>query len=670
MQKVEFTYHDYKDVIMSLFDAAYVEVSDITPADWCEQNRIMTSDVSPIPGKFSYDNSPYTREIVNCLSQSHPSRSIAVMKGAQIGFSTGVIEAGIGWIVSQNPGNILFLVGHEDLVKDAMEKVDRMIDYSGIRDLIKSNSLKVKNRTSGDTANRKDYKGGYLKLGIANHKTIRNISMQYGFIDDYESMRGSSKESGSTKEMIEQRFAAFSAKKKIFYISTPELKETSNIEPVYLEGDQRKYHIPCPCCNEFIALEWSVRSELDENEMAGITWNLDFNGELIPESVGYTCQKCGGFFDDRDKSTLVKKGKWIPTAKPKKPGNYSYHISSLYAPPYMDNWLKYVYQYLDANPTNGKRNEEKWKTFVNLVLGETYEPTGESISANKLQQNIRPYEIGIIPEKLSMADGNGRIVMITCGSDLNGKEDDARLDYEIVAHSESGATYSLTHGSVGTFIKGEKKESSRNKFTYRHGVENSIWPIFQSVISGRFKSDLDGREMAIFITGLDTGFMTLHAYQFIDYCNSTIVALKGKDDAKFIAQNADLKSYKQSREKSNLYLVETNNSKDLLSVQMNLNWDKTTGEKQPIGFMNFPTPSNGLYLFSNYFSHFEAEHKVVDKTGAYRWIKKSRNHENHIFDCRLYSIVARDIFLDMIFKETKTKNGTWMDYIELLKGKK
>lgn len=660
----------YKNNLFNLIDSANIEISNIKPSEWCEQNRIMTPDVSPIPGPFKYDNSPYSKEIVDCLSPDHPARIVAVMKGAQIGFSTGVIEAGIGWIISQNPGNILFLVGHEDLVKDSMKKVDRMIDNSGIRSFIRSTSNRARNNKSGDTDNMKEYPDGYLKLGISNHKTLRNISMQYGFIDDFEGMKGSTKEAGATQKMIEQRFAAFAKKMKLFYISTPELKETSNIEPVFELGDKRKYNIVCPCCSEFIPLEWSVESEKTPGKMAGMSWETDGLGSLIEGSVGYICQKCNGFFDDSEKTELIQTGKWIPTAKPSKPGYYSYHISALYAPVYMFGWEHYVRDFIECNPKNGKRDEEKFKTFKNLVLGETYEPTGESVSANQLQENIRQYEIGTIPEKLSIEDGNGKIVMLTCGSDLNGKEDDARLDWEIVAHAESGATYSIDHGSVGTFIPKDKNPQEREHFSYRHGVPNSVWPIFEEIISKRYLNDNTNKGMKVFITGVDAGYMTNYAYMFVDMTNETVVALKGKDYDKFLSEEKDSKTFRISKERRNLYLVESNYTKDILNSHMNLTWLKEFNSIQPFGFMNFPTPSNGKYLFVNYFSHFEAEHKVIDGKGNFRWIKKSNVHQNHLFDCRLYANVVRDILLDQIFRKAKIKNGTWKDYSNLIMKKK
>ena len=84
-------------------------LSTLKPSEWAQENRIMSKEVSPFPGPFSYDLTPYLREPIDCLSPEHPARVIAFMKGVQIGASSGLIENGIGWIISQNPGNILFL---------------------------------------------------------------------------------------------------------------------------------------------------------------------------------------------------------------------------------------------------------------------------------------------------------------------------------------------------------------------------------------------------------------------------------------------------------------------------------------------------------------------------------------------------------------------------------
>src|SRR5690606_7269445 len=167
-----------------------------------------------------------------------------------------------------------------------------------------------------------------------------------------------------------------------------------------------------------------------------------------------------------------------------------------------------------------------------------YEQQGEAPKANELQKNIRPYEIGIIPEKLSERDGNGRIVLLTCAADLNGTEDDARLDYEIVGWSETGSSYSISHGSIGTFIPREnsmKVKEDRERWSYNHAKSNNVWGKFREIIGEKYRTDT-GRNMKIFITGIDCGHYTNHAYAFIDKPNvpgALVVGLKGDKEGKF-----------------------------------------------------------------------------------------------------------------------------------------
>lgn len=663
---------------IDLLDSARFLISNIKPSEWNEKHRTMTSEVSPFPGPFSYKMTPYLREVVDCLSPGHPAHTVAVMKGAQVGFSTGVIEAGIGWIISENPGNILFLTGHSELAEEAMNgKIDQMIDSCGLRPLIRPNVLRTRNMRTGDTNKSKEFPGGSLTAGGAsNHKLLRQRSVRYGFIDDFEGAKGRSKESGSTTEMIEQRFAAYADKRKVFYISTPELKHTSNIEPAYLLGDQRRYHIPCPCCGEYIVLHWTVPMADDETKIAGITWELDSKNKLVSDSVGYICQKCGGFFNDSKKYELNLLGEWRPTAEPSTVGYYSYHLSSLYAPPGAFDWEHYVRQFLTANPINGKQKEDKMQTFVNLCLGETFAASGEAPKANDLQKYLRNYQIGLIPEKISEKDGNGKIVLLTCACDLNGVEDDARVDWEIVAWSESGSSYSVNHGSIGTFVPREntkKHKEDRERWTYEHNRPNSVWREMDKILDSIYLTDT-GRKMKILMAGVDTGHYTDFAYAFLDKRNSRFVCgLKGDKENKYRSVDVDSAKFKAAKARNNMYLVDVNLVKDELAAHMTLKWDEGNDDVQPPGFMNYPQSSDGKYLFKNYFSHFEAEHRVIETKNneptAAKWEKKSSAVQNHFWDVRVYNMVLREIVVSMICKELKIKNYSWADYVDVLLGR-
>jgi phage terminase large subunit GpA-like protein len=657
-----------------LLNLTRTKLSNILPSDWAEKNRVMTSDVSPYPGKFKYERTPYLREVVDHLSPNSPARVISVMKGAQIGFSTGTIETGIGWIIDQNPGNILLLTGHPDLAEEAMSgKIDQMIDSCGLRPLIKPNTLRKRNQRTGDTNKSKEFPGGSLVSGSAgNHKLLRQRSVRYGFIDDYEAAKGSTKESGSTKEMIEQRYAAYFQKMKLYFISTPELKQGSNIEPVYLLGDQRKYHWQCPCCSDWIDLRWRYKTE--DGDEVGITWKVDENNKLIPGSVGYICQSCGGFFDDSDKFNLNLNGKWIATAEPESPGWVSYHLSSLYAPVGMYDWEYYVRMYLEANPPNGNPIQAKMKTFTNLVLGETWDDVVKKTDAKNLMMNVRPYKIGVIPESLSLKDGNGRILALTMACDLNGVEDDARLDWELVAWSESGSSYSVDSGSIGTFVprEGSKKyKEDRARWSYDINSSNSVWKEFDILCKTKFMKDTHGG-MYPMIIGVDSGHYTKHAYDFIDSTKTPAFALKGKDVFKYSTIDKDTPIFRHGQERNKLFIIEVNKVKTHLSDLMQLRWYKDDGDPQPNGFMNFPEPSDGKYGYEKFFKHYESEHSSYDydKGGVevkIKWEKKSSNAQNHFWDVRIYNIALRDILASLICQEHKIKKGTWTEYVEIMK---
>lgn len=665
----------YDRQIDAILDACRLQLSNMKPSEWYEANMVMPQG-SAFPGPYRYRRSPYLREIIDCLGKDHPAHTISMMKGAQMGVSAGVLTPAIGYTMAQEPSNILFMTGHADLSKEAMVKIDQMIDACGIRHLIRPSTLRAKNSRTGDTDSTKEFAGGTLWSGSAtNHNLLRQRDVRVIIVDDADAAKKSGKDTGNTMALIEQRAAAYAMKRKIFYVSTPQIKGQSIIEETFLLGDQRRYNVECPCCGERIPLEWETKLIGSETEKAGITWKVDEAQKLIPESVGYICQSCGGFFDDSCKQELLEGGIWIPTAEPSTEGYYSYHISALYAPVGMFDWRHYVGEYLKANPVNGVRDARKHQTFVNVVLGQTYEDEAVELKASDLQRNQREYAPYTVPESLSVKDGNGKIVTLTLGADLNGKEDDARLDWEVVAWSESGATYSVAHGSIGTFVPRERGEGSdRERWTYRSGAKLSVWPEFDKVFDRVFKTDT-GRSMKCFIGGVDAGYQSEYVYPYIDAHNGLMFAVKGDvSDRRYTPYTRDAKTFKPARERAKMFILEPNLLKDQLAALMGLKWNQQAGDPQPSGFMNFPRSENGLYQYSNYFSHFEAEKRVTQTSAigepqGTRWEKKDSNVQNHLFDCRVYNMAIKDILLDKVGRELKAKDFTWSDYVDVVLGR-
>jgi phage terminase large subunit GpA-like protein len=669
----------YESQLIDIVRAGQVQLSNIRPSDWVEQNVVMDQ---PFPGPYRYSKTPYCREIIDCLAPDHPARWVVWMKGLQIGASAGVIIPGLGWIIKESPARTYFTVGAPELVEKAVEKLDLMIDNAGLRNYIRSQAQRARANKSGDTNTKKDFSGGYIVITSANnHKNWRDVSLKYGFFDDFEAVKSSSKESGDTRSLIEGRFAAFSDTHKIFYISTPELKLNSNIEAAYLLGDQRKFLLPCPVCHDFIEIVWDL--EEDGKKKGGIYFERDNHGGLIEKSVGYVCQQCAGFFKDNNKQQQLNDGHWKPTAIPSRMGFYSYHSSSLIAPAGMYGWLHYAHKYCEATPLGQPRKEALWKTFVTTTLALTYEEEAEETSATQIQRNQRAYEPFTIPEAVSMADGNGRIVQLTLFADMNGnmkgyhkmQEDDARLDWEILAHTESGSTYSIAQGSIGTFVPGQGKErkDDRALWSYDYNHPRCVWPELDKIASRIFDTD-SGRKMKIALTGVDSGNYTEFAYAYQGKSNNDIVCTKGDKEQEYLRWQLDVKPVKDSVEKpEKLYILTVGYLKDDLSNYMRLNW--TEGDPQPPNFMNFPMSNDGMYQAQSYFAHYESEHRIskVSTSGKTLslWTKKRSNSQNHFWDVRLGNLALRDILVMRVAKEQppeKRKTFSWKDFIDIVIG--
>lgn len=656
-----------KKIFENMIESIDTDRMDLLPSEWAEQKRVLTSDVSTLTGKYKYSVTPYLREIIDSLSPYHPAKIIAVMKGSQIGFTEGVIVNGILWMIANSPGNCMALSGDELLNREMIEsRLDQGIQSCGIQELIRPNTIRKRNQRTGDTSKSKEYAGGRLFGGGIQSidKLSHQRSIKYGFFDDWEMAPIADREQGNLFSLLQQRFKTAAKSMKQFYSSTPETRP-SNIESVYKKGDQRKWHVPCPKCGAYIEIIWH---KVIDGDPVGVFFEKDEHGNLVKNSIGYICQECGQFFKERHKYEMNMNGIWVPSCKPSQEGFYSYYINSLTGPPNSFTWTDYAIQWLDIYKGEAERKSQL-KVFINQVLGQPWEERKIEISSKKLALNTRDYEIGIVPNKLSKSDGNGMIILLTCACDLNGPIDDARLDYEVVAHSENGSTYRIDQGSIGTYQPGRKPDEERDYWSYKIEKPNNVWDYFwNEIIQKEYHTD-EGKIMKILSTGIDTGWATHFAYSFIDQYPFKLLALKGDTEDKFTKFSQDSPTYKYGRERANLYILEGNKLKDELVDNINLRW--TEGNPQPPGFMNFPRPTSEKFT-SKYFDQFEAETKILEENDdgdpiGWKWTKKSNMSQNHFWDCAYYNIAVRNIISDRILKEAKEPKGNWSDFVRIVK---
>lgn len=651
------------------------------PSEWIEKNIFLPDGVTRYPGLMSYEWSPYTVEIVDSLHPSDSVRMCAVMKGAQIGLTAGLIVPGMAWIIAEHPDHFCFAAGDKETAKKTIrERFDPIMQESKLDHLIRPNSVRDKNQRTGNTDFSKEFAGGVATItGCNKAGNFRFWSAKIAFIDDFDKAPKNDTKEGNISKLIDGRQTSYGNIAKTYYVSTPTTTVESNVYEKYLLGDQRKWNWPCSGCGEFIPVEWQIKKE--DGSFAGLVWKMDENKELIENSIRYKCPKCDHEMHPGEKHELNQKGKWIPTAVPKNRFYRSYQMNSLISPPGFVSWLKLVEDWLEACPPGKSVSTNKLKTFFNIHLGLPYEERGEAPKIMKLMENIGEYKPGVVPDQTCEEEGNGQIMLLTLAADLGGRmkadEEDVRIDWEVIAHTSTGATYSIDQGQCGTFKRGRTKSKAekendhkRKRYTYRHGASNSAWPLLDEVIKKEYVSE-SGDAYGIKLSIIDTGHFTKQAYEFVKLYHTSenwIFGIKGIAEEKYRKTSKILAKVVKSPNIPSLYLLDVEQLKDDLAANMKLQLTDTGYQES--GFMNFPRQEGGKYSLKRYFKHFESEARKEVMDGGevigFKWDKKSTNSENHFWDVAVYNLAARLIFLDLLKRSDRNlKDINWANYVEL-----
>jgi phage terminase large subunit GpA-like protein len=656
--------------IRNILSSIHLVNEELTPVEWIAKNRYIQTHVSErMFGKFDWSNVPYMKEITNHLDPYSPVTHFVLMKGVRVGGTFALVHNGVPYIMSQRPTNIMLLSANDTLATKTMQGVDHGIDGCNIRHLLGKGSG-IQNNSKGDTMESKHFAGGFelFNFGGQAASNMRQVTAGVTIADELDAFKGISKESGSFLKLMEDRSRSYGEMKKIGYLSSPLLLDSSLIYELFLRGDQRVYYVPCPSCGEFIELVWNERNE--NNTRYGVIFDVR-NSEVIKSSVRYRCGKCENEFveNKKVKKELLNNGHWTPTIEREDKTFVSHRLSALYAPPTMDNWYDFAKEYQLAFPRDGIKDEPKFQSFRNSIEGLPYKPEGITIKSTKLQKNRREYKIGECPFELCKKDGNGEIMIITIACDLNGELNDARIDYQIKAYSEKGPSYSIDAGSVGTFLPvAEKKalekegvdvaklNSTRVKLTYNHNVHNSVWNEFEEIVLQRFGK----YEKRIDVVAVDVGYQTDLAMQFVDRIDKKgylCLGIMGADESIFKSEgrvNIE-KLYQIANTDEKMLLVNVNIIKNWLAryIEANQNINSAGILEQDTTFMNFPErhPNDVKYTYRNYFAHYESEHRIVKKReGAYDqvlWEKKKQGIQNHFWDVEIYNVFCKMYYIDI-----------------------
>lgn len=559
----------------------------LTLSEWAEAHGRLSPENSAQTGRFhAY---AYQVGILDAITDA-TVETVTVMKGARVGY-TKVLDHAIGYYLRQDASPILVVQPRvEDAEHYSKTEITPMLRDTPVLAEI-TGDLKAKD--GRQTILQKTFlNGASLTLVGANSPGgFRRITVRIVLLDEVDGYpSGGAGVEGDQVLLATKRSETF-WNRKIVLGSTPTIKGLSRIEKSWEQSDQRRYHVPCPHCDEMQPLEWGGR-----DTPHGIKWKRTEAGQHLPETAYYVCKANGCIIEDVDKPEMIAKGEWR-AAKPFN-GHAGFHIWAGYSPHVNASWAKLAAEWLDV-----KADPLRRQTFINLVLGEPYEDRGDKALNETNLLKRREIWPGEVPP---------RVAVITAGADVQ----DDRIEIEVVGWGADEESWSIAH----EVIEGDTQEPM-------------IWETVDAFLKRKWRR-ADGREFEIMATCVDSGgHATQACYKFAKArLGRHIWAIKGESARGGARSPVWPVKRPTARNKAAFrpVIIGVNAAKDSIRQRLHI---ETPGP----GFLHFPVDRD-----VNWFAQLVSERSVTKTIAGQRfrvW-ELSPGRANEALDMRVYAYAA------------------------------
>lgn len=263
----------------------------MTVAQWAARYRVLDEKTSATPGPWDNTRTPYLVGVMEALTDPDVDE-VTFMAGSQVGKSEVQLNW-LGYIADHDPGPTLYINGNRPLSQEfCRDRVKPMIDACG----------RLKARLAGDLEDQ-----GTLSLlfdrmvmyfvgsGTNQPANLRSRPIKNRIVDDLGVC------ADGTTEEARQRGVTFEGG-KLFKGGTPDFVGRA-MEAEYALSDKRRYWVPCPHpdCHACQVLVWE-----------GISWHgsVDADPDVVEREAWYTCKRCRGRIENRDKAWMLARGVW------------------------------------------------------------------------------------------------------------------------------------------------------------------------------------------------------------------------------------------------------------------------------------------------------------------------------------------------------------------------
>lgn len=348
--------------------------------------------------------------------------AVVLMWSSQLG-KTEIINNFSGFRIDQEPGPMLNLQPTLEMAKAwSKDRLATMLrDTPRLRGKVKD----ARSRDSENTMLHKSFAGGHLTIVGANSpaglaaRPIRDLVQDE--VDRYPASAGAE---GDPSAIAESRQATFPNAKNI-KVSSPTLKGSA-IDKAFELSDQRWFWVPCPHCGHEQKLEFGGKDSTH-----GVKWD---GGD--PSTAHYVCIACSCVIEEYEKLKMLRLGRWIP----ENPGSKiaGFRLNAVYSPFF--TWARLVERWIRDH-----KDQLKLRTFVNTMLCEPWDDTGEGVTRHVLESRI--WKQWPAKDGLPLPDGGfTQILLVPMGAGILTRSVDVqgdRLETTVWAWGEAEEAWRL-----------------------------------------------------------------------------------------------------------------------------------------------------------------------------------------------------------------------------------
>lgn len=571
--------------------------------EWCDEFFYLSAESAAEPGRWT--TIPYQREPMRMLTDPRVER-VTWIKSARVG-ATKILNGYIAYLIDQDPGPIMVMQPTLSLAQRYSKKEIAPM----LRDcpVLRGKVSEPKSKDSNNTILEKGFTGGSLMIvGASSPTDLRSVSIRVMLGDEADGWPGSVGDEGDPGLLAEQR-TGYYWNRKIVYISTPLNEGESRIETLFLQGDQRRYYVPCPSCHHMDVLVWRDPDDPDGDEPGHwLTWP-----ENTPDAAHFMCSSCHEKIEHKHKRWMVERGEWRGARRFEETigadgrGHASFHIWAGYSYSPNASWAKIVAAYLQAK----EAGPLKLKTFYNTWLGRTWRVRGDAPKWEDLWKRREHYDPAV---------AHARVEYITAGVDVQGD----RLVYEVVGWANNQESWSLETGE----ISGDTSTTT-----------SDVWDKLDTLLAKSWRT-ADGRVLPICQMAVDSGWNTQIVYAWVRrHDRRRVMAIKGDgtptaDHPIMGTSDADVNIHGDTIVGGvTVWRLGVCKLKEELYGWLHLA-PPSEGESYPSGWCHFPNHPE------SYFQQLTAEQRVRirNKKGdmVTHWMVLA-GRENHVLDARNYA---------------------------------